>query len=112
MQLLESEFDNLIESLHLTLEAGYIPINTSSVNLSKKAEKIASKNPNINTVVTKVMKKSPTILAQKMRAANIYGAWSFRFNAIQGIGDQLPSGQFVVNWLGSHEDYNNIIAQR
>jgi hypothetical protein len=101
-------FDKLYESLmELLLEAGYgDALPKSSFTFTKKALKCMKKNPMLEMAV----RKSKGIQVQKLNASTQYGDWSFRIDQdTRGFGTSNDDNTYIVNWVGPHHVYNQIL---
>ena len=91
-----------IETLEL-LEEGYGPaIPIQQLTISKKAFKQISKNH----FIKRIFSSATTFNAQLLNAETIYGAYSFAIKSLRGLGTRNKNNTYILNWIGSHEDYN------
>jgi len=109
------DFEYLIERMCL-LESGYVfdPENKKSdLKLTNKAIKILKKNP----VLAASFKKPGNFGFQALHRKNPYGDVSYNLGsavgyAVRGIGIRDPkTKKYIMNWVGSHEEYNKIKNQ-
>jgi hypothetical protein len=106
MNLNVNGFNYLLERLQL-VEEGYVyPEDAKITDLifSDSAKKDLKKNPALATVINKAKRYGFEPIEKKL-----YGNYSIDFGRfVRGIAAKDSSGKFVVNWVGSHEAFNNI----
>ena len=91
-----------LETLEV-LEEGYgpaIPIN--QLTISKKALKQMAKNPNIKRLVSNTINFN----TQLLHIVTGHGQYSFAVGTLRGLGERGEDNTYILNWIGTHEDYN------
>jgi hypothetical protein len=83
------------------------PIDISQLTIGTKSNKIIKKNP----IVRQLISKTETFKAQLLLHNTMHGRWSFAIGNLRGLGTKDDS-KFILNWIGSHEDYNNETRKR
>lgn len=115
-------FDYVLERSLLLVEAEYIyhpSFLKRDLILTDKAKKDLKKNPVLKQGYYKVRKNEtePTFGWKKLERPCSKGSYSFDLGKsisfdIRGIGERDPvTKQFIVDWIGTHEDYNNLVMK-